>query len=88
MTRTLVCMRVSQAAFDEIATRLREADYHHAFLRDGTISMDEIGIERDPALKMPPGIVEVDANDLSRDEFRRAMSLDLDLVPDDEGGGP
>ena len=52
MTHTVATMEVSAAAFDEIADRMREAGYDHAFLRikkDGKaaiIDMHGIGLVR------------------------------------------
>lgn len=44
-TRTLAHLEVSAAAFDEIAAKLREAGYNHAFV-DGAIDMEGIGLVR------------------------------------------
>ena len=55
MTHTVATMEVSAVAFDEIAAKLREAGYDHAFLRikqDGgaaIIDMHGIGLLRRPA---------------------------------------
>jgi hypothetical protein len=44
-THTFALLELSPAAYDEIAGKLREADYHHAFVDDeGTIDMHGIGI--------------------------------------------
>lgn len=44
-TRTLAQLEVSAAAYDEIAAKLREAGYDHAFV-DGAIDMQGIGLTR------------------------------------------
>ncbi|MGJ4942457.1 hypothetical protein ACQR1W_17920 [Bradyrhizobium sp. HKCCYLS1011] len=38
--------------------------------------MSGIALERDPDRVMPPSIVEVDANDISREAFRKIYGLD------------
>ncbi len=43
MTYTYVLLGVSQAAFDEIAAKLRDAGYHHVFTDEGKV-MDMHGI--------------------------------------------
>ncbi|WP_316228692.1 hypothetical protein [Bradyrhizobium sp. SZCCHNR1045] len=74
--RTLVKLRVSQAGFDEIAAEFRKHDYGHVFMCGGQIDMSGIALERDPDRVMPPSIVEVDANDISREAFRKIYGLD------------
>lgn len=47
MTYTYAILEISQAAFDEIADKLRDADYHRAFRRknhEPDISIDMHGI--------------------------------------------
>jgi hypothetical protein len=71
----LVKVRVSQAAFDEIAAQFRE----HApecFLKHGQIDMTGIALERHETLAVPPGIVLVDANELDRQQFRDIYFID------------
>lgn len=43
-TRTYAELGLSKAAYDEISRKLREADYRHAFMEDGTIDMHGIGV--------------------------------------------
>ncbi|MEY9743183.1 hypothetical protein ABIF65_002557 [Bradyrhizobium japonicum] len=43
--RTLVRLPISQAAFAEIAAKLRAADYGHCFLTTGEIAMDGIAVD-------------------------------------------
>lgn len=45
-THTFVELEVSAAVYDEIAAKLREADYDHAFIqeRDGSVVIDMHGI--------------------------------------------
>lgn len=43
-TYTYATLELSQAAYDEIAAKLKEADYGHAFMEDGTIDMHGIGV--------------------------------------------
>ncbi|MBR1003887.1 hypothetical protein [Bradyrhizobium liaoningense] len=74
--RTLVRLPISQAAFAEIAAKLRAADYGHCFLTTGEIAMDGIAVEPDPNAFMPPGVVEVDPRHISRDCFREIYGLD------------
>ena len=47
MTRTFVELEVSQAAFDEIAGKLRAAGYAHA-CGDGIVDMHGIALTREP----------------------------------------
>lgn len=44
MTHTFVTMEVSRAAYDEIAGKMRDAGYGHAFV-DGLIDMHGIALE-------------------------------------------
>jgi hypothetical protein len=44
-THTFATLEVSQAVFDEIAAKLREAGYDHSFV-DGLIDMHGIALER------------------------------------------
>lgn len=46
VTHTFVEMEVSAATYDEIAARLKEADYGHCFMDDGTIDMHGIGLTK------------------------------------------
>ncbi|KRR21676.1 hypothetical protein [Bradyrhizobium retamae] len=73
--RTVVGLKISQAAYNEIAGHLREHEYHHCFLSDGGIDMSGIAVLPDPDRAFPPGIVEVDARNISRDAFRELYSL-------------
>lgn len=43
-TYTYAKLPLSQAAYDEIATKLRNAGYDHAFMKNGTIDMHGIGV--------------------------------------------
>ena len=43
-THTYVLLDLSRSAYDEIAQRLREAGYHHAFAGDGAIDMQGIAV--------------------------------------------
>jgi len=45
-THTFATLEVSQAVFDEIEKKLREAGYDHAFV-DGLIDMHGIALERE-----------------------------------------
>lgn len=46
MTYTYVLLGISQAAFDEIAAKLRDAGYHHAFtsMKEDVIDMHGIAL--------------------------------------------
>lgn len=46
VTHTFVELELSRAAYDEIAAKLREAGYDHAFMEDGAIDMHGMGITR------------------------------------------
>lgn len=48
-THTYATLEVSGAAYDEIANKLKAADYGHAFMDDGAIDMHGIGITRGSA---------------------------------------
>ena len=43
-THTYVTLLVSEAAYDEIARKLRAAGYNHVFMDDGAIDMYGIAI--------------------------------------------
>lgn len=43
-THTYAELAVSQATYNEIGQKLRDADYEHAFMSDGTINMHGIGL--------------------------------------------
>lgn len=43
-THTYAKLELSPAAYEEIATKLQEAGYDHAFMSDGTIDMHGIGV--------------------------------------------
>lgn len=45
-THTYAELELSTAAYDEIAAKLRAADYDHAFMDDGTIDMHGIGVTK------------------------------------------
>lgn len=46
-THTYAELELSKAAYDEIAKKLRDAGYDHAFMEDGTIDMHGIGVTRE-----------------------------------------
>jgi hypothetical protein len=48
MTHTYAVLEISAAAWHEIATKLRNAGYSHAFGDDGTIDMHGIGVQAIP----------------------------------------
>lgn len=63
MTHTYAILELSQHAFDEIATKMREAGYDHAFdVSDGksVIDMHGIGVQAEDA-KPAPTIEELEA---------------------------
>lgn len=43
-THTLALMELSGIAYQEILTKLRNAEYHHAIAEDGTLDMSGIGV--------------------------------------------
>lgn len=45
-TSSLATLTVSAAAYDEIATKLRNADYFHVFRPDGVIDLSGLGLVR------------------------------------------
>lgn len=44
MSYTFALLEVSQEAYDEIAKKLHDADYGHAFMEDGAIDMHGIAL--------------------------------------------
>lgn len=54
-TYTYVELEVSAAAYDEIAGKLRAADYDHAF-NDGTIDMHGIGLTKAAYVPLVPAV--------------------------------
>lgn len=75
MTHSVSILTISQAAYSEIAAKLRAAGYDHVFM-SGAIDLSGIAIAPDPDQPLPPGIVEINADDLSRDAVRRIYQLD------------
>lgn len=56
MTYTYVLMEVSPQTYDEIAKKMRDAEYDHAFGDEGEIDMHGIAIvKRDTVLVEVPG---------------------------------
>lgn len=56
-THTYVTLEVSQAAYNEIATKLREAGYDHVFGDDGEIDMHGLAlvyVGSDGIVREPP----------------------------------
>lgn len=53
-TQTIATLTISSAAYDEIAAKLRKADYFHALRRDGVIDMSGIGLVRLAPEMTPP----------------------------------
>ena len=52
-THTYVELKVSGSAYDEIAAKLRAADYGHVFGKDGEIDMVGIALTRDGTTAKP-----------------------------------
>lgn len=46
-THTYAELGLSEAAYNEIAQKLRDAGYDHAFMDDGAIDMHGIGITKE-----------------------------------------
>ena len=46
VTESIATLTVSPACYDEIATKLRNADYFHVFRDDGVIDMSGLGLVR------------------------------------------
>jgi hypothetical protein len=70
MTHAVTVLLISQAAFSEIAEKLRAAGYDHVFMPDNAIDLSGIALVPDPNQKLPPNIVEVCAADLTTEAFR------------------
>lgn len=63
MTRTYAVLEVSRATFDEIADKLREAGYGHAFDDGGrTIDMHGIGLQAAPNRAMKTAVTSAHAH--------------------------
>lgn len=54
-THTYVELELSKAAYDEIAARLHDAGYEHAFQLDGVIDMHGIAV----VLRRPPPPIDI-----------------------------
>lgn len=60
-THTYVVLEISQVAYDEIAAKLKAADYSHCFNADGEIDMAGIAVQKqepappDPLPQIPTG---------------------------------
>lgn len=74
VTHTFVDLEVSQATYDEIAGKLREAGYDHAFIKGGAIDMHGIGlvVAYRTALEIDPEAAD------------RLKTLSLQVVPPGE----
>lgn len=46
-TRTYAILELSPAAYEEIAKKLRDAGYGHAFMEEGVIDMFGIGVSKE-----------------------------------------
>jgi hypothetical protein len=53
-TYTYVTMELSQAAYDEIAKKMRAAEYVHAFGEDGEIDMHGIAVAPPTSMAVKP----------------------------------
>lgn len=47
-THTVATLEVSAAVYDEVAGKLKAAEYDHAFGEDGIIDMSGVGLQRGP----------------------------------------
>lgn len=61
MTHTFAELEVSAAAYDEIAGKLREAGYGHAFV-DGAIDMHGIGLTRGAATEIDDALQKANSD--------------------------
>ena len=53
-THSIATLIVSAAVYDEIAAKLRKADYFHALREDGVIDMSGLGLVRlSPEMAQP-----------------------------------
>jgi hypothetical protein len=84
MTHAVALLTISQAAFSEIAEKLRAAGYDHVFMPGGSIDLSGIALTPDPDQKFPPNIVEVCAADLTTAAFRKLYQIDNLGIPSDE----
>lgn len=69
MTYTCATLEVSQAAYDEIAAKLRAAGYDHAFAEDGMVDMTHIGLVRE-------------ARVLAHEQFAGRAAAGTDVITD------
>lgn len=81
-THTLAEHRLSPAAYDEIASKLRAAGYDHAFGSNGTISVHGLGVTREATYTQS----EVDEHiGAAFDEGYEDAVQDLDLATGGDG---
>lgn len=73
-TYTYVILHLSKAAYDEIAHKLKEAQYHHAFHEDGVIDMHGLAVQVEPEAKGP----ENEAIYISQTTLRESMEAQED----------
>lgn len=87
-THTLAEMQVSARVYEEIAAKLREAGYDHAFMEDGVISMQGIGITRPQPSAMAVRMREArEKLGLTQKEAARKVFVALpSLIEYEEGG--
>jgi hypothetical protein len=87
-THTFVELPVSCEAYEEIAVKLKAADYGHVFMPDGQIDMHGIALVREderPALK---GAKPVHSLSPSAKRIFRLMGSGKRLIIRRDGGGP
>lgn len=87
-THTLAEMPVSARVYEEIAAKLREAGYDHAFMEDGVISMQGIGLSRPQPSAMGVRMREArEKAGLTQKEAARKVFVALpSLIEYEEGG--
>jgi hypothetical protein len=68
VTYTFAELEISAAAYDEIAARLRAADYGHVFVKDGLMDMHGIALSRAPDTRPKPTIAELESILMSEDD--------------------
>lgn len=83
-THTYVELELSQSAYDEIAKKLRDAGYDHAFGRDGEIDMHGLAVTKESAPTSagvtvdPSGSLHGSASDIAT--FRQFASARSSLL--------
>jgi hypothetical protein len=84
-TYSVAEMPISQAAYDEIAGYLRNGGYDHAFMSNGMIDMDGIGLSVNPAAE-PRAVATTDSAVADGPDEPSELDIETQFSPDIDDG--